>query len=59
MAIRFRQQVAAWLLVLKAGQQPERTRPASRREASMGVIYSFLYILHMPEQTTAPEWGFP
>ena len=43
----------------EGSKQPERTRPASRREASMGVIYSFLYILHMPEQTTAPEWGFP
>ena len=58
MAIRFRQQVAAWLLVLKPGSNPN-TRPASRRETSMSVIYSFLYILHMPEQTTAPEWGFP
>ena len=56
MAIRFRQQVAAWLLVLKLGSNPN-TRPASRREASMSVIYSFLCTSYMPEHITAPGMG--
>ena len=46
MAIRFRQQVAAWLLVLKAATQPEHAPGEPTRDLHERYLFVSLYITH-------------